>query len=123
MPKLEHAIKSGADIKALPKLVEVNGLADIVAKLETIATMQREALTDQYKLLISAIDRLVEIITEKEIINEGTDLTELIATISALKQEVIIQPEPYDWDITFERDNRSLMKSGIKLRALPRMLN
>jgi hypothetical protein len=123
MSKLVHAITAGAIIKAIPKLVEVSGLAECVAELKALAADQQTAYVRQNEILIGAINRLVDAIKEKEMTNEGTDLSELIAAVTAMKQEVIVQPTPSDWQVDFERDQRGLMKSGITLKVLPRVIN
>jgi len=122
--ELDKAKERGADLTRIAKLVEVSGLGDVVAELKDLALVQQIANTAQTKILISAIDRLVDTINEKEFNDTGTDVSGLVEAVKALKMEVIVQHEPHDWVIgEIDRDQRGLMKGNITLKALPRVVN
>ncbi len=119
--KLKEALNRGADISRIAKLVEVSGLSDLVAQLAKITAAQQEAHTNQTEQLIKAIDRLVDTVSKMDVsVENHIDITE---AVESLRQDAVVFPDPVEWEILFERDQRNLMKSGIRLKPVPRMLN
>ena len=120
--ELKNAKERGADIKQIAKLVEVSGLSEVVAQLLKISEQNKIAQTENTDRLVKAIDSLIEVVAEKEI--KGADLSGLIEAVKSLKQEATVtHPQPHEWEIGFERDQRGFMKSGVKLIPVPRVIN
>lgn len=116
---------SGVDVKEHAKLVK--GELDVpalVAALEKMAAAQQELANKQHQQMIKAIEALTRSISYKEV-GKGTDLSELIAAVSALKQEAVVMHEPVDYLMTAERDQRHLInvEKGIRFTAVPKRLD
>lgn len=107
MAKLSQYKEVGAKITPIPKLVNVPGLVEMVDQLSKVVAMQQQ-LTSQ----------IIDTMAFQGV--QSTDIAALTKAIQAIKPSVNVatperEPEePYDWEVSFDRDQRGLMKSGIK---------
>lgn len=117
--KIKQAIARGAKVEAIPKApIEVKGIADLTVQLKAIIEDQQKVHAAQTSLLIAAIDRLVNTVSEKEF-NSKADMAPLVRAVRDLKVEAVERPEPTPWRVDFERDQRGYMKTGIMLTPFP----
>lgn len=111
--QIAAAKKRGAESSVLPKQVHVDGLPALVDQLQNMIAANKKS----QMVLLAAIQQLTETIREKEV-STGTDLSGLIKAVEGLKGDV--QRRPDEWELTFERDNRYMIKSGLRFTAIYR---
>lgn len=117
--ELEKAQARGAQVEKIPKppeKIEIDSVnTQLMDHIHKMLHHKAQQEAEQNKLLVSAIDRLVDTISEKEF-KSKTDVTQLVRAVKDLKQDVVVQPEPVQWRVDFERDSQTkLMKTGITL--------
>jgi len=121
---LDKIEKGGGTVKQRPKQVEaqvaVDGLAAAFEKLIEANAAQAQAVNQK---IISALDRLTATLAKKE--GKDIDLTKVVQAIASLRKDAeVVTPEPVDYALDFERDQRLLIKPGtVRFRAIPRTLN
>jgi len=120
---LDKARQRGAEIQIIPKLVDVKGLSDVAKQLNSLIEQIVESHLKQNEALVATVQTLITTIEEKELSSEGFDMTELVDAVRSLKKEVTHTPIPSEWVIDFDRDQRGLMKTGVTIKAMPRVLN
>lgn len=111
----------GAEIEIQAQLVDSPSL--IAAMKEIAAANQAQTRAGQEKIQ-AGLERLIKTIAEKQV-GTKTDLSELVAAVAGLKQEVIVINEPVDYHLTFKRDQRQLIdgEKGLRFTALPKQVN
>lgn len=107
--KLQAAKERGAKTTVVPKQVQINGLNSLVDQLKSIIEGQQKTQL----MVAESLNNIAQVIADKQISNE-MDLSELVEAVSSLKQD-LQQPEHVPWTIDFDRDQRGLFKSGIRL--------
>ena len=109
--QIEQAKARGAEITVIPKIIEVPGLESLVDQLrDMIASNSRS-----YAVVLAALSELTDTIKGKKL--QGTDVSKIVVAIEDLKSCYEAPCFP-DYIIDFERDQRSLMKTGIRLRVV-----
>ena len=112
--QIAAAKQRGAESTIIPKEVKVEGLPELVAELKSMVESNKKSQV----VMLSAIRQLTETIRVKEV-ESGADLQPLIDAVKALHTETEDYYMPMEWELTFDRDQRSLMKSGIRFKAVP----
>ena len=104
MDKLAAARARGATTTIVPKHVKLEGLEAVVEQLRAATAAQGE--------LIAAVNKMVAVIAEKEL--KSTDVSQLTQAVLMLRpvEQQHHDPLPLDIDITFERDQRGLLKTA-----------
>jgi hypothetical protein len=105
MDKVELAKLRGATTTVVPRQVEMAGLIDQLRAMS-------EAHTRSQALLTETLNQMIRTIESKDL--PATDVSMLTEAVLLLRPD----PIPLDWTVDFERDQRSLMKTGIKLSAV-----
>ncbi len=106
--QIEQARARGADVQVIPKLIDVQGLIDQFKQMIAASTKGQV-------VVLSALRELNDTIRSKKI--QGTDVTEIVKALQNL--ESCYEPmKQCDYIIDFERDQRGLFKTGIRLRAV-----
>tara|TARA_R110000744_G_scaffold85683_11_gene167442 strand:+ start:2060 stop:2392 length:333 start_codon:yes stop_codon:yes gene_type:complete len=102
--QIKAAQARGASTSIVPKHVSVAGMDKLAAELQRVSTGNAEVL--------STIERLISVIANKE--SKDLDGAGIIEALMSLKHE----RQPLDIEMTFERDNRSMLKSGIRFKEM-----
>jgi len=82
----------------------VDGLVEMVEQLRQTVQLQQQ-LTE----------RIVDTMASTGV--QSSDMAALTQAIRSIKPEIIVpeqQQQQTDWDVSFERDQRGLMKSGVR---------
>lgn len=96
----------GATVTPIPKHMVVDGLVEMVEQLRQTVQLQQQ-LTE----------RIVDTMASTGV--QSSDMAALTQAIRSIKPEIIVpeqqqQQQQTDWDVSFERDQRGLMKSGVR---------
>lgn len=116
--EIEQAKKDGAEVKVLPKEVTVNGLPDLVQQLDKMLETNRKGQA----VMLAAIQQLTQVIQNKQMTSD-TDLSELVEAVKGLQHKTESSYAPVEWELIFERDNRNMLKSGMRFRPVTVTLN
>lgn len=121
--EIDEAQAAGAKVIEYPRKVEGRlQMPELIEVLSTIANEQMKAAEKQTKVLIDSINKLTRELEKSG--SKGVDFTKLVAAIGGLKLEAVAIHEPWDYEMTFERDeNRHFIKSGVRFTAIPRTIN
>jgi hypothetical protein len=104
--KLDRAIERGAEVKVVPKEVNVSQVEELSNQLMAMGIAQQRGMEN----LVESLNTLMEVVKSKNI--KQTDLSEVLSAIRQIKIQAI--HEQHDYKVEFERDNKGRIKSGLK---------
>jgi len=115
MSKLNRLKKlPGAVSTVKTNRVKVEGLTELLEELKA----KSSAKDNSQQKILEAIEQLIRSLVSTK--PQNTDTSEIVKAIKQLKMEVINNTlPPVDYRVDFERDKNNLMKTGIKLTAMP----
>lgn len=120
--EIKAAQDRGATMTVVPKQVAGTLTApDLVAAMNEFAQAQLAGAEKHHNEMLNAIQKLTSTLAKKEL--EPQELSVMLESIKALGEKSMEHYEPADYRIDFERDQKSLIKSGLTIKAIPRVLN
>ncbi len=111
--QIKAAQNRGAVTEIKPKQVSVTGFERLAHELRKITEANARSNED----VVNAIGSLIQMIASKE--TKDLDISGLTKAIESLKQD----RAPVDYEMTFERDNRGTLKSGVRFTEIKRDLH
>ena len=106
--QIKAAQARGASTSIVPKHVSVAGMDKLAAELQRVSMANINSNAE----VLSTIERLISVIANKE--SKDLDGAGIIEALMSLKHE----RQPLDIEMTFERDNRSMLKSCIRFKEM-----
>jgi hypothetical protein len=119
MSKLDR-FKKLPGSKTSVKKAAPSELSILVKELQAITSVQQQSQAD----IAAAIKQLSQVVMSAT--KEGFDVSKIVDAITGLQNKVEAKNArqmPLDYQINFDRDSNGLMKTGIKLVAVPKRLN
>lgn len=112
---------SSAKTTTNSKSVKVDGFGELVKELQAITASQQKS----QESLVKSLNDLSKVILMAG--EEGMNVDSIVEAINGLKDKLAEKEQmpklPMDYEIHFERDRNLLMKSGIRLKSVPKKLN
>lgn len=108
----------GAKTEKKTQHMTIAGLGEVVEELKKITMAQQTSQA----AITKSIDTLSKVVLNAQ--DKGIALPAVQEAVTALQKAMQQKASaPHDYVITFDRDKNLLMKSGVRLEAVPKRLN